>query len=50
MKNDDSFWSWKHLLPDNWLMLVFGVVLMGAMLMILLIVIDVFIEHRLSGI
>jgi len=44
MMND--FWSWKHLRPNNWMELLFGITVIGVMFMMLLIVIDVFLTHR----
>lgn len=48
MKNKE-FWSWRLLIPENWMELMFGITVVGCMIMILLVVIDVFLDHWING-
>jgi len=42
MKNE--FWSWKHLRPDSWLDLIYGVAMISASLMMVAFSIFIVIE------
>lgn len=45
MKNENDFWSWRKLIPGDFIELIFGIVVIVAMLMMLIITMDVFISR-----
>jgi hypothetical protein len=43
----NEFWSWRKILPESWTELIFGIIMIGMLIIMLMITIDVFLrEYR----